>query len=363
MPALTSDSLTAWWKSKSDGAAPSAAHAALVLGVMTSPGAKQNRRNLRELSHMEPGARGARVVFVLGDVGCARNGTSREAAHHGDIVYVQSNDCSTYHRGPKVFAWYQYAVRRWPRAQWIGKTEDDGVTRLSSLLRDLSALDPREPWYYGIMQLTASCTFRETCPDQAGGSDWRGCCGGCFAGSLQPYPTERGSCHGRASCQLPRCRVVGADGVRARPGTPQCAEIATAPFAVGPVEVRPSARQAVLLRSPPPPRYALLARLLSAGALAAAGAAGGGLRPRAALHGGALAARRAAAGRLRLDGRRAGVHAHHVLRCAPRRAPASGPAGTGVVDETAAHCRGAHVPGPPVVAQRVCGSPTPRGSG
>lgn len=156
----------------------------LVLGVMTAPAAKQNRRNLRELSHSEPGvapapglsfsraraprapellssgflSRGlrrlpthnARAVFVLGDCECARNGTIREAAYHRDIVYVKSDDCRTWHRPSKVFAWFQFAVSRWPRASWYAKSEDDGMVRLTSLMRDLGGLDAREPWYYGI---------------------------------------------------------------------------------------------------------------------------------------------------------------------------------------------------------------------
>lgn len=211
----------------------------LILGVMTAPAAKQNRRNLRELSHSEPGTHGARIFFVLGDVGCARNSTSKEAAHHGDLVYVRSNDCATWHRGPKVFAWFQYAVHHWPRAHWYGKSEDDGMTRLSSLLRDLRALDARELWYYGIMQLTSSCSFRETCPDAQPSSDWSGCCGGCFAGALAPYPSEHSRCRGRAgSCALPRCRLSAQNGVRLRVGGPHCAEAPIAPFAVGPIEVR-----------------------------------------------------------------------------------------------------------------------------
>ena len=221
----------------------------LVLGVMTAPAAKQNRRNLRELSHSEPGRRGARAVFVLGDCACARNGTVMEAAHHRDIVYVKSDDCRPWHRAPKVFAWFQFAVRRWPRASWYGKSEDDGMTRLSSLMRDLRALDSTEPWYYGIMQLTASCSFRETCPDapgSAGSADWSGCCGGCFAGSLSPYPSDRNGCHGKLrasskegkrSCELPRCRPTGPGGGRLR--GPHCADAPTVPFAVGPIEVRP----------------------------------------------------------------------------------------------------------------------------
>ena len=146
----------------------------LVLGVMTAPAAKQNRRNLRELSHSEPGVtpapgmsfsraraphaperppmRNARAVFVLGDCECARNGTVREAAHHRDIVYVKSDDCRTWHRPSKVFAWFQFAVSRWPRASWYAKSEDDGMVRLSSLMRDLSGLDAREPWYYGVFK-------------------------------------------------------------------------------------------------------------------------------------------------------------------------------------------------------------------
>jgi len=222
----------------------------LVLGVMTAPAARQNRRNLRELSHSEPDGvahpkRHARSVFVLGDCECARNGTVREAAHHRDIVYVKSDDCRTWHRPAKVLAWFQFAVSRWPRTSWFAKSEDDGLVRLSSLMRDLAFLDPGEPWYYGIMQLTGSCSFRDTCPDAPGSSisaaagsttaDWVGCCGGCFLGALSPYPSLRNGCHGKLKtgsaangrgkgegaktaregaktargCQMPTCRPAG----------------------------------------------------------------------------------------------------------------------------------------------------------
>ena len=219
----------------------------LVLGVMTAPAAHVNRKNLRELSHAEPGlARSTRVVFVLGDVACAKDSTSQEASRHGDIVYVNSTDCKSWHRAIKVHAWWRLAVERWPRAEWYGKTEDDGLLRVSSLLRDLRALDPREPWYYGIMAFTAGCVFREGCPEEGGRAGatssrgaWAGCCGGCFAGALQPYPREDGLCaSGSGACGMPSCAVMAPGRVHARAGSAKCAEAPMAPFAIGPVEVR-----------------------------------------------------------------------------------------------------------------------------
>lgn len=222
----------------------------LVLGVMTAPAAHVNRRNLRELSHAEPGlARSTRVVFVLGDVPCAKDSTSQEASRHGDIVYVNSTDCKSWHRAIKVHAWWRLAVERWPQAEWYGKSEDDGLLRVSSLLRDLRALDPRQPWYYGIMAFTSSCVFRDGCPEEHSGGGagagatsrgaWAGCCGGCFAGALQPYPRDDGLCaSGSGACGMPSCAVMAPGRVHARAGSAKCAETPMAPFAIGPVEVR-----------------------------------------------------------------------------------------------------------------------------
>ena len=140
------------------------------------------------------------------------------------------------------------------------------------------------------MQLTASCSFRDTCPDALastagsapssaasstiGPADWGGCCGGCFLGALSPYPSLRNGCLGKLraggnakgtkgrasdnggvrgkgegaktarSCEMPRCRPAGPEihgevnGGRLRTPHGGCADAPTAPFAVGPIEVR-----------------------------------------------------------------------------------------------------------------------------
>ncbi len=127
------------------------------------------------------------------------------------------------------------------------------------------------------MQLTASCSFRDTCPDapastagsisSASSADWGGCCGGCFLGALSPYPSLRNGCLGKLraggngrgsgggkgkgddaktvrSCEMPRCRPAGPEirgeinGGRLRTPHSSCADAPTAPFAVGPIEVR-----------------------------------------------------------------------------------------------------------------------------
>ena len=109
------------------------------------------------------------------------------------------------------------------------------------LLHDLSALDHREPWYYGILAFGGSCTFQEECP---GGASAAGCCGGRFAKALSPYPQQAARCSSGASCPMPHC-AVGYGGSRAHHGSAQCPEVIIAPFAIGPIEVRsrPPARQ------------------------------------------------------------------------------------------------------------------------
>ena len=214
----------------------------LVLGVMTSPSARLNRDNLRALSHAEPDiAQRAHLAFVLGDLHCTRNTTVGEAAKHGDIVYIAAPDCTSWYRAQKFHVWFKFAVRRWPHVPWIGKVEDDAVYRVSSVLRDLSALDHHEPWYYGILAFGGSCSFQEECP---GGASAAGCCGGCFAKALSPYPQQAARCSSGATCPKPHC-AVDYDGSRAHHGSAQCPEVVIAPFAIGPIEVRsrPLARQ------------------------------------------------------------------------------------------------------------------------
>ena len=200
-----------------------------MLGVMTAPGSKRNRQNVREFSRTSNRAKHLHVRFVLGDTACARLPTLVEAALHNDFAFVNSSDCHSWHRAAKVHAWYRYALDRWPQAHWIGKSEDDGMLRIAALQRDLGALDSRDSWYYGIMAWVGLCAFDESCADRDGPA---ACCmGGCFAGGLQPHPAERSACMD-GQCRLPRCQP------RTEPRGHRCARVLSAPFAIGPVEVR-----------------------------------------------------------------------------------------------------------------------------
>ena len=229
----------------------------LALGVMTAPGYVRNRENVRALSHSDPTlARVVYAVFVLGDLPCARDPTAEEARRHQDIVYVNSSDCTNWHRAPKVQAWFELAVVRWPAANWYGKSEDDGLLRIPALLLDLWSLPSNEYVIYGIMAWTGACTaFVDNCPmDGTPGSgyarstaSWENCTAGatCFGGALQPMPHEvsrcltrhQQRCQGAAEecrgmphlCHVPSCTVAG-----------KCSRADTlmAPYALGPVDVR-----------------------------------------------------------------------------------------------------------------------------
>ena len=146
--------------------------------------------------------------------------------------------CSLVDCDAQKHVWFKFALRRWPHVPWFGKVEDDAVYRVSSVLRE-SALDHREPWYYGILAFGGSCTFQEECP---GGASAAGCCGRCFAKALCAVPAAGGA-PVRAARAWPHC-AVDYDGSRAHPRQRAVPEVVIAPFAIGPIEVRaPLARQ------------------------------------------------------------------------------------------------------------------------
>ena len=273
------------------GRQPTAAAPWLVLGVMTAPANVRNRDNVRSLSHAELGIRRVHAVFVLGDVACARGPIAAEARTHSDFVFVNSSDCAAWHRAAKVQAWFELAVARWPTATWYGKSEDDGLVRISALMRDLAALHPStEPWYYGIMAWTGSCTAYvngcpATYPSQASGTteatsreerlSWDGCTAGagCYGGSLQPHPQESSPCR-EHQCGVPRCSIAG-----------PCTRANTlmVPFAIGPLEVRSRALALAVAECHEARRYM---RAISALGDARADSAGGRADPGASMDGG-----------------------------------------------------------------------------
>jgi hypothetical protein len=107
---------------------------AFALGVMVVPSNRAYRTAAR-VTWLPEAQAYATVRWVAGDVPCARKPLEDEAREHGDIVFVDSEDCQKWHSPAKVHAWYGFALRHFPTAAWIGKMEDDGLCVLRSRAR------------------------------------------------------------------------------------------------------------------------------------------------------------------------------------------------------------------------------------
>ena len=163
----------------------------LVLGVMTSPSARLNRDNLRALSHAAPDiAQRAHLACVLGDVHCARNSTTSEASKHGDIVYIDGPDCTSWYRAEFRVV---HPVRRCrmyrgsPRWRTTPCTEFEPAADRRA--RPPRAVVLRHPGLGGSAPSRRVSWWRQR----------RGYCGGCFAKALSPYP-QAARCSSGASC-------------------------------------------------------------------------------------------------------------------------------------------------------------------
>ena len=214
----------------------------LALGIIATPADRTARANIRASWLLAPAFADGRATarFVLGDVPCARAAVKGEKALHGDIAFVNASDCSPWHAGHKVHAWYQWALRRLP-ALWYGKAEDDsfiGVEMLLAQLRALRRPSARSNGYllYGINpQWVAHC--RQLAG--AGARSWtdsaaaRSCAQGCWLGTLEEH-------------RQPQPCVRGFDGAAVAPGSEICPLLSYAPFVPGPLEVR-STRLAALV--------------------------------------------------------------------------------------------------------------------
>ena len=99
---------------------------AFALGVMVVPSNRAYRIAARA-TWLPEAQQYATVRWVAGDVPCARTPLEDEAREHGDVVFVDSEDCEKWHSPAKVHAWYGFALRHFPAAAWVGKMEDDGL--------------------------------------------------------------------------------------------------------------------------------------------------------------------------------------------------------------------------------------------
>ena len=124
----------------------------LALGVIANPAAPMRRSWLRRsngrfaCSDGRPCAQQIAQRFVIGTL-AARSADARsrcesllaEAAVHGDLFFVRAVDGPAEPKGPnvgcidKTFAWYEAALSAFPRAEFIGKTDDDAFHHLPNL--------------------------------------------------------------------------------------------------------------------------------------------------------------------------------------------------------------------------------------
>eukprot|EP00965_Chrysotila_dentata_P044745 1487668-Pleurochrysis_carterae.AAC.2 len=97
--------------------------------------------------------------FVIGNTltAGAQKNVMAENMTKGDMLQLDAIDgpgikvaCSC---GEKTFAWFQYALKAWPGAAMIGKTEDDTYLQLDNLLRELQSVSRWPRLLYGFHTL------------------------------------------------------------------------------------------------------------------------------------------------------------------------------------------------------------------
>ena len=153
--------------------ASAAARVDLAMGMVTAPFAFDRREQARNtMLRYEPVLSG-RVVFrfVVGDAihtkpqrilsadsaDGMRRALRRELQTHHDILALDALDgnavevaCSCVE---KTTSWVRYALKAWPTARFIGKTEDDTYVNLAVLDAELRALRGAGNLLYGYMTL------------------------------------------------------------------------------------------------------------------------------------------------------------------------------------------------------------------
>ena len=155
----------------------------------------------------------------------------REASQHGDIAFVNASDCSPWHAGHKIHAWYRWALRSLP-ARWYGKARGDSIVSIEPLLMELSML-PDTVHLFGVnLQWIAHCRQQATTLTWSKPLAAQTCAQGCWLGRVA-------SSLKRATRRPPRCEKAF-DGRPVTPGSTLCHMLPYAPFAPGPLEVRSS---------------------------------------------------------------------------------------------------------------------------
>lgn len=169
------------------GAGPSGStEVILAMGMVIAPFSSERRAQVRAtMLQYDPVLKGSTVFrFVIGremptlekQLGSQRSAAAlqeltRESATHGDIAMVDALDgkgvsvaCSC---GEKQTAWVRYALRRWPNAHFIGKTEDDTYLQLATLEAELRTLTSARNVMYGYMTLGVMPTRPTRYPEKS----------------------------------------------------------------------------------------------------------------------------------------------------------------------------------------------------
>lgn len=113
-----------------------------VLGVFSSEARTAFRHHIRSswMNHTAAPEQGVLARFVLRGFGAAQ-AAQDEARQHGDIMFVSALARLGRMSGPlaTLLGWYACAATVWPRAQLIGKADDDVWVQLSSTATMLAA--------------------------------------------------------------------------------------------------------------------------------------------------------------------------------------------------------------------------------
>ena len=128
-----------------------------VLGIVTTQ--QTNYRHAIRDSWMRHGESSSVTKLVMRGLGASEQ-LRREAAAHGDIVFLPEKEQQSKASGPLIstLLWLRCAVAAWPKATLVGKSEDDVWLHLpdiyDSLRGSMAALRARgvDHLYWGLME-------------------------------------------------------------------------------------------------------------------------------------------------------------------------------------------------------------------
>ena len=129
-------------------APPDSQHYLAAIGIFTVDDHKRHRESVRA-SWMRSASRANMIAkFVLHGLS-ARADVLKEAAAHGDTIYLKAPAVMSCKSGPlkKLLLWLECALTAWPNAELIGKADDDTWAHLPGIAahvaRSLAALRAR----------------------------------------------------------------------------------------------------------------------------------------------------------------------------------------------------------------------------